>query len=152
MKSATQVRPRATPHLPQPQTPKQERSSSPKSAAQSATSPTYKTLPPGTRINGGTYKVPKFIGNTVIHPYGDFLLHDVGTGDGIPQAVKPEYLDQSTANKFRTDSALGPPLPLKVDARRRFPRLRSTRSSATAAKQSQFAFAMTICPQARNSR
>ncbi len=30
--------------------------------------PTYKTLPSGTRINGGTYKVPKFIGNTVIHP------------------------------------------------------------------------------------
>lgn len=29
---------------------------------------TYKTLPPGTRINGGTYKVPKFIGNKVIHP------------------------------------------------------------------------------------
>jgi hypothetical protein len=64
--------------------------------------PTYKTLPPGTRINGGTYKVSKFLGNAVIHPYSDFLLHDVGTGDGIPQAAKPEYLDQSTANKFRT--------------------------------------------------
>lgn len=64
--------------------------------------PTYKTLPPGTHINGGTYKVPKFLGNQAIHPYSDFLLHDVGTGDGIPQAAKPEYLDQSTANKFRT--------------------------------------------------
>jgi CxxC motif-containing protein (DUF1111 family) len=64
--------------------------------------PTYKTLSPGARINGGTYKVPKFLGNTVIHPYSDFLLHDVGTGDGIPQAAKPEYLDQSTANKFRS--------------------------------------------------
>lgn len=64
--------------------------------------PTYKTLPPGTRVNGGTYKVPKILGNQVIHPYSDFLLHDVGTGDGIPQAAKPEYLDQSTANKFRT--------------------------------------------------
>jgi cytochrome c553 len=30
--------------------------------------PTYKTLRPGTRINGGTYKVPKFLGNKVIHP------------------------------------------------------------------------------------
>jgi CxxC motif-containing protein (DUF1111 family) len=57
---------------------------------------------PGTRINGGTYKVPKFLGNAVIRPYSDFLLHDVGTGDGIPQAAKPEYLDQSTANTFRT--------------------------------------------------
>jgi CxxC motif-containing protein (DUF1111 family) len=64
--------------------------------------PTYKTLPPGRRINGGTYKVPKFLGNAVIHPYSDFLLHDVGTGDGIPQAAKPEYLEQSTANKFRS--------------------------------------------------
>jgi CxxC motif-containing protein (DUF1111 family) len=63
---------------------------------------TYKTLKPGTRINGGTYKIPKLLGNSVIHPYSDFLLHDVGTGDGIPQAAKPEYLDQSTANKFRT--------------------------------------------------
>jgi CxxC motif-containing protein (DUF1111 family) len=64
--------------------------------------PTYKTVKPGTRINGGTYKVPKLLGDAVIHPYSDFLLHDVGTGDGIPQAAKPEYLDQSTANKFRT--------------------------------------------------
>jgi CxxC motif-containing protein (DUF1111 family) len=64
--------------------------------------PTYKTLRPGTRINGGTHKVSQFIGNTMIHHYSDFLLHDVGTGDGIPQAAKPEYLDQSTANKFRT--------------------------------------------------
>jgi CxxC motif-containing protein (DUF1111 family) len=68
---------------------------------------TYKTLPPGTRINGGSYKIPKFIGNKVIHPYSDFLLHDVGTGDGIPQAAKPEYLDQSTSNKFRTPPLWG---------------------------------------------
>jgi CxxC motif-containing protein (DUF1111 family) len=64
--------------------------------------PTYKTFPPGKRINGDTYKIPKFLGNAIIHPYSDFLIHDVGTGDGIPQAAKPEYLDQSTANKFRT--------------------------------------------------
>jgi len=64
--------------------------------------PTYKTLPPGTRINGGTYKVPKFLGNAVIHPYSDFLLHDVSTGDSVPQAAKSGYLDQSTANKSRT--------------------------------------------------
>jgi CxxC motif-containing protein (DUF1111 family) len=43
----------------------------------------------------------------VIHPYSDFLLHDVGTGDGIPQAAKPEYLDQSTADKFRTPPLWG---------------------------------------------
>jgi CxxC motif-containing protein (DUF1111 family) len=62
----------------------------------------YKTLPAGTLINGGTYRVPASLGSKVVHPYTDFLLHDVGTGDGIPQAATPEYLDQSTANKFRT--------------------------------------------------
>jgi len=30
-------------------------------------------------------KVPKALGNKVIHPYSDFLLHDIGTGDGIVQ-------------------------------------------------------------------
>lgn len=63
---------------------------------------TYKTLPPGTLINGGQYRVPDFIGGKTIHPYSDFLLHDVGTGDNIPQAAKPEYLDPLTANEFRT--------------------------------------------------
>jgi CxxC motif-containing protein (DUF1111 family) len=63
---------------------------------------TYKTVSAGTLIDGGTYSVPDFIGGQTIHPYSDFLLHNVGTGDGIPQAAKPEYLDQSTANMFRT--------------------------------------------------
>jgi di-heme oxidoreductase (putative peroxidase) len=88
--------------------------------------PTYKTLPPGTRINGGTYKVPKFLGNVVIHPYSDLLLHGVGTGDGIPQAAKPEYLDQSTANKFRTAPLWGLRFRQGPNARWRFPRYRSS--------------------------
>lgn len=37
------------------------------------------------------------LGNKVIHPFGDFLLHDIGTGDGIVQAGP-----QDTANKLRT--------------------------------------------------
>src|SRR5207245_2120872 len=47
--------------------------------------PNYKTRPPGTLING-TYRVPDSLGSKIIHPYSDFLVHDVGTGDGIPQA------------------------------------------------------------------
>lgn len=70
-------------------------------------SSTYKTLPTGTPINAGTYRVPAELGGKIIHPYSDFLLHDVRTGDGIPQAAKPEYLDQSTANKFRTPPLWG---------------------------------------------
>jgi CxxC motif-containing protein (DUF1111 family) len=55
------------------------------------------TAPPGTLIDGGTFAVPAALGNKIIHPYSDFLLHDVGTGDGIVQAGP-----QDTANKLRT--------------------------------------------------
>jgi len=55
------------------------------------------TAPAGTAVNLGPYVVPDALGNKVIHPFGDFLLHDIGTGDGIVQ-VGP----QDTANKLRT--------------------------------------------------
>jgi CxxC motif-containing protein (DUF1111 family) len=55
------------------------------------------TAPSGTVINGGQFTVPDALGNKVIHPFGDFLLHDIGTGDGIVQAGP-----QDTANKLRT--------------------------------------------------
>ncbi len=58
---------------------------------------TLTTAPPGTPINGGAYTVPLALGNKIFHPYGDFLLHDVGTGDGIVQAGPAD-----TANKLRT--------------------------------------------------
>jgi CxxC motif-containing protein (DUF1111 family) len=41
------------------------------------------TAPAGTKINGGAYTVPAAIGNRTLHPFSDFLLHDIGTGDGI---------------------------------------------------------------------
>ena len=55
------------------------------------------TAPAGTSINGGAFTIPEALGNKVIHPYSDFLLHDIGTGDGIVQNP-PE----DTANKLRT--------------------------------------------------
>ncbi|PYT65237.1 MAG: hypothetical protein DMG42_32670, partial [Acidobacteria bacterium] len=55
------------------------------------------TAPPRTSINGGAFTVPEALGNKIIHPYSDFLLHDIGTGDGIVQNP-PE----DTANKLRT--------------------------------------------------
>ncbi|HEY3119520.1 MAG TPA: di-heme oxidoredictase family protein, partial [Vicinamibacteria bacterium] len=55
------------------------------------------TAPPGTVINRGAFTVPPQLGNKTIHPFGDFLLHDVGTGDGIVQNG-----GQSTRNKLRT--------------------------------------------------
>jgi len=64
--------------------------------------PNLRTLPTGTAIDGGTYRVPEQIGGKEIHPYSDFLLHDVGSGDGILQAATPELVDPNTANRFRT--------------------------------------------------
>jgi CxxC motif-containing protein (DUF1111 family) len=58
---------------------------------------TITTAQAGTVVDGGMFTVPEALGGKVIHPFGDFLLHDVGTGDGIVQ-VGP----QDTANKLRT--------------------------------------------------
>jgi CxxC motif-containing protein (DUF1111 family) len=58
------------------------------------------TAPLGTIINGGKLTVRAAVGNKIIHPYSDFLLHDVGTGDGIPIQPTAEYA--STANQVRT--------------------------------------------------
>jgi len=55
------------------------------------------TAPAGTVINGGAFTVPAALGSKVIHPYSDFLLHNVGTGDGIVQNGPAD-----TANKMRT--------------------------------------------------
>jgi CxxC motif-containing protein (DUF1111 family) len=58
---------------------------------------TITTAPAGTVLNGGAFTVPDALGNKIIHPFGDFLLHVVGTGDGIVQAGP-----QDTADKMRT--------------------------------------------------
>ena len=58
---------------------------------------TIVTAPAGTVINGGAFTVADALGNKIIHPYGDFLLHDIGTGDGIVQNPPAD-----TANKLRT--------------------------------------------------
>jgi CxxC motif-containing protein (DUF1111 family) len=65
---------------------------------------TLTTATPGTLINGGAFTVPNALGNKIIHPYSDFLLHDVGTGDGIAQVINPNtgQLDQTMKNKLRT--------------------------------------------------
>ena len=55
------------------------------------------TAPPGTVINGGAFVVPAALGNKVIHPFSDFLLHWVDTGDYIVQNGDPE-----TRHKMRT--------------------------------------------------
>jgi len=62
--------------------------------------PSITTAKPGAKINGSAFTVPAALGNKIIHPYSDFLLHDIKTGDGIPVLPLPEY--SSTANQIRT--------------------------------------------------
>jgi CxxC motif-containing protein (DUF1111 family) len=60
------------------------------------------TAAAGTLINGSTFTIPAALGNKIIRPYSDFLLHDIGTGDGIVQNG-----GQGTANKIRTVTLWG---------------------------------------------
>jgi CxxC motif-containing protein (DUF1111 family) len=52
---------------------------------------TLVTAPAETEIDGGTFKLPDALGNKTFHPYSDFLLHDVGTGDGIAVAMQEHF-------------------------------------------------------------
>jgi CxxC motif-containing protein (DUF1111 family) len=63
---------------------------------------TFTTAPAGTLINGGAFTVPAALGNRIIHPFSDFALHNIGTGDGIVQNA-----GQSTANQLRTPPLWG---------------------------------------------
>ena len=76
---------------------------------------TMTTASAGTKVIGGALTVPSALGGMQFHPYGDFLLHDVGTGDGIVQSMTEHYGKKmysttwknlsdfgNTANKIRT--------------------------------------------------
>ena len=54
------------------------------------------------RYRGPFTAVPDALTNKIIHPYSDFLLHDIGTGDGIVQNG-----GQTTARKLRTQPLWG---------------------------------------------
>ena len=79
--------------------------------------PTLTTAASGTVINGGKFTIPDALGSKIFHPYSDFLLHDIGTGDGIVVAMQEHYgkrvyqtqwrdfsleTYQATANRMRT--------------------------------------------------
>ena len=52
---------------------------------------TLTTAKAGTKVNGGQFTIPDALGDRTFHPYSDFLLHDVGTGDGIAIAIVEHY-------------------------------------------------------------
>ena len=58
---------------------------------------TLVTATAGTLINGGAFTVPAALGSKIIHPFSDFALHNIGTGDGIVQNA-----GQGSANQMRT--------------------------------------------------
>jgi len=58
---------------------------------------TMTTAPTVTTIHGGKYTLSPAIVGKQFHPFGDFLLHDIGTGDGIVQNGPPD-----TQYKVRT--------------------------------------------------
>jgi CxxC motif-containing protein (DUF1111 family) len=64
--------------------------------------PSMVTVGNNTLINGGALRVPSTLANKRIEPFSDFLLHDIGTGDGIVQNG-----GQSTRNKIRTPALWG---------------------------------------------
>ena len=77
---------------------------------------TLQTEPAGTQINGGAFTVPTALGAKTFHPFSDFLLHDVGTGDGISIPVEEHYGKlyrdmqpkyELTANRMRTPPLWG---------------------------------------------
>src|ERR1044072_848523 len=55
------------------------------------------TLNPATTFNGGTFTGGPALANKIYRPFGDFLLHDIGTGDGIV-----ETNGEMTRNMMRT--------------------------------------------------
>jgi CxxC motif-containing protein (DUF1111 family) len=86
------------------------------------------TAPAGTRINGGTFTIPDALGQKTFHPFSDFLLHNVGTGDGIVMPWKQynavlyrsdertlsDDAFQETRNKIRTAPLWGVRLRLRL--------------------------------------
>jgi CxxC motif-containing protein (DUF1111 family) len=64
--------------------------------------PAIITARPGTPINGGFLPTDDHLGFKIIRAFSDFLLHDIGTGDGIVQNGP-----QSTRTKVRTPALWG---------------------------------------------
>jgi len=65
---------------------------------------TMTTAAAGTAINGGKFTIPDALGGKTFHPYSDFLLHNVGTGDGIVVPFVEHYGRKMSAIKWKSFS------------------------------------------------
>ena len=67
---------------------------------------TLTTAPAGTKANGGTFTIPEALGRKTFYPFSDFLLHNIGTGDGIAVPMQEHYgrnMYQITWKNFSPD-------------------------------------------------
>ena len=74
---------------------------------------------------GGPGLHPDALENRTIHPYSDFLLHNVGTGDGIPIALVEHFGRERVEKRMReleTSRAAEAPSTPKCDGRGRMQR------------------------------
>ena len=65
------------------------------------------TAAAGTKINGGTFTIPEALGQKTFYPFSDFLLHNVGIGDGIVVPMVEHYgqkMYQITWKNFSPES------------------------------------------------
>jgi CxxC motif-containing protein (DUF1111 family) len=82
--------------------------------------PDYTTPKPGAKIltltgdrGSDMETVPAALGNKIIHPFSDFMLHDVGTGDGIAQTQHADIPARGQRNlkkipeKTRAEEGIG---------------------------------------------
>jgi CxxC motif-containing protein (DUF1111 family) len=68
-----------------------------------------KSLYPGSKKPGSDLgTVPEALGNKMIHPYSDFMLHDIGTGDGIAQTQHAQRPPRGVENLERLPEDIVP--------------------------------------------
>ena len=59
------------------------------------------TAPAGSKVDGGAFTVPESLGDKTFYPYSDFLLHNVGTGDGIVVPMQEHYGPKMYQTKWK---------------------------------------------------
>jgi CxxC motif-containing protein (DUF1111 family) len=65
--------------------------------------PTLQTVPTGTKLTS-ELTVPPALGDKIFHPFGDYLLHNVGTGDGIVMIPEEHHGRRVRQRGFRNFS------------------------------------------------
>jgi CxxC motif-containing protein (DUF1111 family) len=101
--------------------------------------PEMVTAKTGSLVNGGAFRVPRALGNKRFHPYGDFLLHDIGTGPNIlREGMAPEARGKvRTAALWGMGSRLANGDPLLHDGSARTPEEAIQRHRNSAVQQAE---------------